>query len=211
MEEKKIMDQQVAVDEQENLKTQEASEEICPEAGEAEFSGGEENLNPEDPTDATEPEVEVVEDEKAPQAVALEEEKKNLLDRLARLQAEFDNFRRRVAQEKLDLRARANENLFTELLPIIDNFERAIGTGEGDNENYSKGIEMIYRQILNLFEKEGIQPIEAEGEFFDPNLHHAVMKESQEGVEEDTIIQVLQKGYFYKDRVLRPAMVKVAE
>lgn len=211
MEEKKSMNQQATVDEQETLKTQEASEEICPEAGEAEFSAGEENFNPEDSTDGVEPEVEVLEDEKVPEVVVLEEEKKNLLDRLARLQAEFDNFRRRVAQEKLDLRARANENLLIELLPILDNFERAIGTGEGENQNYNKGVEMIYRQILNLFEKEGIQPIEAEGELFDPNLHHAVMKESQEGVEEDTIIQVLQKGYFYKDRVLRPAMVKVAE
>ncbi len=149
---------------------------------------------------------------KSPEVVALEEEKKNLFDRLSRLQAEFDNYRRRVSQEKKDLRAYANENLLTELLTIIDNFERALSVQENENESFFKGVEMIYRQVMNLLEKQGVTVIKAEGEPFDPNLHHGVMKEAgPEGVEEETVIAVLQKGYLYKDRVLRPAMVKIAE
>ncbi len=157
-------------------------------------------------------EKEEVQIAKSPEILALEEEKKNLIDRLSRLQADFDNYRRRALQENKDLRARANEKLLSELLSIIDNFERALDVQENETESFIKGIEMIYRQIMSLLEKEGVTPIEADGESFDPNLHHGVIKEpAPEGVEEDTVTAVLQKGYMYKDRVLRPAMVKVAE
>lgn len=171
---------------------------IDPEPGEAEFSGGEE------PAVATETKI--------PELVALEEEKKNLIERLSRLQADFDNFRRRANQERDELKEWVEGDVLTRLLPVLDNFERALSAGQNEGESFAKGVEMIYRQILGVLEKSGVTVMDAEGQPFDPHLHHAVMKETApEGVAEDTVIAVLQKGYLMKDRVLRPAMVKVAE
>lgn len=151
-------------------------------------------------------------EEKSPEVLALEEEKKGLIDRLSRLQAEFDNYRRRQAQERMDFISRANERLLLDFLPIMDNFERALAAGDANEESFLKGVSMIYRQMQTLLEKSGVTSFEAEGESFDPHRHHAVSKESApDGVLEDTVIQVLQKGYLCQKRVLRPAMVKVAE
>lgn len=151
-------------------------------------------------------------EEKSPEVLALEEEKKGLIDRLSRLQAEFDNYRRRQAQERVDFISRANERLLLDFLPIMDNFERALAAGDANEESFLKGVSMIYRQMQTLLEKSGVTSFEAEGESFDPHRHHAVSKESApDGVLEDTVIQVLQKGYLCQKRVLRPAMVKVAE
>lgn len=151
-------------------------------------------------------------EEKSPEVLALEEEKKALIDRLSRLQAEFDNYRRRQAQERTDFISRANERLLLDFLPIMDNFERALAAGDTNEESFLKGVSMIYRQMQTLLEKSGVTSFEAEGESFDPHRHHAVSKElAPDGVLEDTVIQVLQKGYLCQKRVLRPAMVKVAE
>lgn len=154
------------------------------------------------------------ENEKSPEVLVLEQEKQVIIDRISRLQADFDNYRKRAVLEKQDTIRRANENLLTQMLPIIDNFERALeAVKDNENaENLTQGVEMIYRQILALLEKEGVVTYDALGDMFDPHLHHAVLKEpAAEDVAEDTIIAVLQKGYMYQERVLRPAMVKVAE
>ena len=171
---------------------------ISPEPGEAEFSGGDEPAT----TNPT----------KTPEVSALEDEKKALLDRLARLQADFDNFRRRTNLEREELKDWVEADVLGKFLPIMDNFERALSTGQNEGESFLKGVEMIYRQFQSTLEKAGVTVMEAEGQPFDPNLHHAVIKEAApEGVQEDTVIAVMQRGYYYKDRVIRPAMVKVAE
>lgn len=175
---------------------------MVPEPGEAEFGGGEEELCFQDRPEA----------DGSVEISALEEEKKMLIDRLSRLQADFDNYRKRVEKERAELIDYACAQAFTDFLPILDNFERALGAGQTEGENFVKGVELIYRQFLTFLEKQGVAVIEAEGALLDPHLHHAVLKEpGPAGVAEDTVIGVLQKGYLLKDRVLRPAMVKVAE
>ncbi len=134
-------------------------------------------------------------------------------ERYLRLRADFDNLKRRnqidrVAQEKY----RA-QNLLTDLLPVLDNFERALqveATTE-DAKSMKQGIDMVYRSLIEATKKEGLEPIATIDTTFDPNIHHAVMQEKDETKEAGAILQELQKGYLLKDRVLRPAMVKVNE
>jgi len=134
-------------------------------------------------------------------------------ERYLRLLADFDNLKRRnqidrVAQEKY----RA-QNLLTDLLPVLDNFERALqveATTE-DAKSMKQGIEMVYRSLVEATTKEGLEPIATENVPFDPNIHHAVMQEKDDTKESGIVLQELQKGYMLKDRVLRPAMVKVNE
>ncbi|OCL25227.1 nucleotide exchange factor GrpE [Orenia metallireducens] len=141
------------------------------------------------------------------------EEKEKYIDRLQRLQAEFSNYRKRVIKEKSSLAEQATKDFIVELLPIIDNFERALATSATDDEGGGvlKGVEMIYRQLNNLLTKTGVEAIVTVGEEFDPNLHNAVMKEESEEYESGIIIEELQKGYIFNELVIRPAMVKVAE
>ncbi|MGM9967743.1 nucleotide exchange factor GrpE [Rummeliibacillus sp. TYF005] len=134
-------------------------------------------------------------------------------ERYIRLRADFDNLKRRnqidrVAQEKY----RA-QNLLTDLLPVLDNFERALqveATTE-DAKSMKQGIEMVYRSLIEATKKEGLEPVATENAQFDPNIHHAVMQEKDDSKESGIVLQELQKGYMLKDRVLRPAMVKVNE
>lgn len=134
-------------------------------------------------------------------------------ERYLRLRADFDNLKRRnqidrVAQEKY----RA-QNLLTDLLPVLDNFERALqveATTE-DAQSMKQGIEMVYRSLIEATKKEGLEPIATEDAPFDPTIHHAVMQEKDDTKESGVVLQELQKGYMLKDRVLRPAMVKVNE
>lgn len=134
-------------------------------------------------------------------------------ERYLRLRADFDNMKRR---SQLDREAQAKfraQSLLTDLLPVIDNFERALlveATSE-DALNMKKGIEMVYRSLVAATEKEGLEVIATEGETFDPNIHQAVMQESDSEKESGIVLQELQRGYQLKDRVLRPAMVKVNE
>ncbi len=135
-----------------------------------------------------------------------------LKDRLRRNLAEFDNYRKRTEKEKsamFDLGAR---NVLEKLLPVIDNFERSIGTAPDAPElrAYADGMEMIYRQLLKNMEEAGVRPMEAKGKPFDPELHNAVMHVEDEAFGENEVAEELQKGYFYKDSVLRHSMVKVA-
>lgn len=128
-----------------------------------------------------------------------------------RLQADFDNYKKRVAKEKTDLYKFAAEKLVCELLAVLDNFERALLSikEEEKNDEYVKGVEMVFHQLVEVLKKEGVEEIIALGEAFDPNLHHAVGQEKKEGYEDNTIIDVLQKGYKLKDKVIRPSMVRV--
>ncbi|WP_062357000.1 nucleotide exchange factor GrpE [Bacillus kwashiorkori] len=138
----------------------------------------------------------------------LVEEKEN---RLLRVQADFENFKRRSRSEKEMIEKYRSEKLASELLPAIDNFERALQT-EADSESGKallEGMEMIYRSILTAFEKEGIKPIEAVGKEFDPNFHHAVMQGNDENKASNIVLEEFQKGYLLNDKVIRPSMVKV--
>ncbi len=143
-------------------------------------------------------------------AAALEAELKEKSDRILRLQADFENFRRRTAKEKEELAAVITQNILGDLLPLLDNFERAMAVEQSDGEALQKGVEMIFTQLREVLDKHGLQSIEAEGQTFDPNFHQAVMRVEDSDAPDGTITQVLQKGYQAKGRVIRPAMVQVA-
>ena len=140
--------------------------------------------------------------------VSKEEEELNT--RYLRLAADFQNYKRRVEKEKSDIYAYANEKIVVELLDVIDNFERAL-EHSNDSEGFSEGMNMIYKQLKGVLEKSGVEEMNATGEPFDPNLHHAVLTENSVEYESGSVTMVLQKGYLLNKKVIRPAMVKVAE
>ncbi|MBO5321952.1 MAG: nucleotide exchange factor GrpE [Clostridia bacterium] len=140
--------------------------------------------------------------------VKAELESKN--DLLLRTAAEFDNFKKRTERERLTVAEFAKANIIKELLPILDNIDRAETLEDKSGEDYIKGIEMIVKQFTALGEKLGIVELAHEGDAFDPNCHEAVMHIEDEALGENVIAQVLQKGYKIGDTVIRPAMVKVA-
>ncbi len=143
----------------------------------------------------------------------LKAERDALLDRLARLQAEFDNARKRAVREQQDFREFAAADVIKNFLPVLDSFERALKVaGEsGSNSNeFRNGIDLIYRQFQDALQKSGVQPIVAVGQPFDPRIHEAVEMVDRTDVPDHHVIQELQRGYKYKDRLLRPAMVRVA-
>lgn len=140
----------------------------------------------------------------------LKAERDTLLDRLARLQAEFENARKRVAREQQEFREYALADAVKALLPILDSFERALQAGSEDKSEFRGGVELIYKQLQDTLAKLGLRPIPAKGEPFDPHLHQAIeMVESSEA-KDHQVLEELQRGYKLKDRLLRPAMVKVA-
>jgi molecular chaperone GrpE len=136
-------------------------------------------------------------------------EKAELNDRLLRKQAEFDNFRRRTERDRYDFLQFAGMELARELLPVLDDFERALKV-ECADQNYSKGIELIYQRLSDILKKMGVEPIEAAGKRFDPNLHEGVVCVPTDEVEDQSVLEELQRGYNFKGKLLRPAMVKVA-
>ncbi len=139
----------------------------------------------------------------------LVQEKADLTDRLLRKQAEFDNFRRRTEREREDFSDYASMEAIRPLLGLLDDFERALKAAPADGGDFVKGIQLIYSRFADTFKKLGLEPIEATGQKFDPNLHHAVKSEPAD-VEEDTVLEEYQKGYNYRGKLLRPAMVKVS-
>lgn len=141
----------------------------------------------------------------------LRKEKEELLERLLRVQAEYDNFRKRTQKEKEADRKYKSQSVVTELLPVLDNFERALDMKpeEEAESGVFEGLEMVYRQMKEVLEKEGVEEIKTTGEPFDPHVHQAVMQVEDENYESNVVIEELQKGYRLKDRVIRPAMVKV--
>lgn len=130
-------------------------------------------------------------------------------DRLLRLQADFDNFRRRSAKEREEISAVVTQNFCKDMLPLLDNFERAMAAETKDVEAFQKGVEMIFAQFQEILKKNGLEHIEAVGQKFDPNFHQAVMRVEDPEKEDDTVAQELQKGYMVKGRVIRPSMVQV--
>ncbi|UZQ83901.1 nucleotide exchange factor GrpE [Thermoanaerobacter sp. RKWS2] len=139
-----------------------------------------------------------------------EAEAQEYLDIAQRLKAEFENYRKRIEKEKAEMIDYGQETVILELLTIMDNFERALASS-GDYNSLKEGIELIYRQFKKILDKFGVKEIEAEGQIFDPYKHHAVMQEEVEGKQPNEIIEVFQKGYYLKDKVIRPSLVKVAK
>jgi len=164
----------------------------------------EENNAPNENTEAVEPtEVE-----------QLEKQLDELQDRYLRVQAELANIQKRNAKERQDAAKYRSQNLATELLPVIDNIERALEIEVEDEKavNFKKGVEMVYNLMIEALKNEKIEAINPINEAFDPNFHMSIqVQEAEEGQEPDTIINVVQKGYKLEDRILRPAMVIVAQ
>ena len=192
-----------------NEKPEEASAEAeTEEAAEAEAEA--ENESAEESAEAQN--AEAAKEEASPEEVESE--------RYMRLMAEFQNFKRRAAKEKSDIHAFANERIVNDLLPVLDNFERALG-GETEGAgaeapemseevaNYAKGMELIFTQLKTALEKAGLKEIAALGADFDPTYHNAVMTDSTDEYEDGKISKVMQKGYTLNDRVIRPSMVAV--
>jgi|SRR5215471_1211487 len=140
----------------------------------------------------------------------LKAERDALLDRLARSQAEFDNARKRATREQQEFREYAVADALKALLPTLDSFERALETSKGESTEFRSGVELIYKQLLDSLARLGLQPIEAKGAPFDPHLHQAIEMVDSDAVPDHHILEELQRGYKLKDRLLRPAMVKVA-
>jgi molecular chaperone GrpE len=162
-------------------------------------------------SDATEPAPETPAATDDPARVA--DERDQLRDRLLRTTAEFDNYRKRVERDRREMADRAAESLLLDLLPLVDDLERALAadaTGEGA-EAYRRGVEIIHKQMLDLLARRGVKPLEALGADFDPHLHQAVSSEPAEGRRDGEVVEVLRKGYLLNERLLRPAMVKVAQ
>ena len=175
----------------------------------------EENKNEEikEEKKAEEPKEHKKEHKKDKKLEELQNEVNTLKDKNMRIAAEMVNTLRRKDEETNRLLKYSNESLITELLPVIDNFERALNvdTKTTDIESYQKGMTMIYNSLKNILEKFEVKEIEAIDKEFDPSYHQAVMQEEKEGTKENIVIEVLQKGYTYKDKVIRPAMVKVSK
>ena len=141
-----------------------------------------------------------------------DEQIEELTDRLTRQMAEFDNFRKRTEKEKSAMYEVGAKDIIEKILPVIDNFERGLKSIPEDQKGgpVASGMEMIYKQLITVLSDLGVTPIEAVGQEFDPNLHNAVMHAEDEGLGENIVAEEFQKGYKYKDTVLRHSMVKVA-
>ncbi len=148
-----------------------------------------------------------LEEEIANLTMLLGEEKEKSM----RIQAEMMNFKRRKEDEVANYRKYANEDILKKLVNIVDNFERALSLENEDNKEFLKGFNMIYTNILNILNENEVKEIECLNMAFDPSFHQAVLTEVHEGVEPGIVVEVLQKGYMYKDKVLRASMVKVSE
>jgi molecular chaperone GrpE len=136
-------------------------------------------------------------------------EKADLQDRLLRRMAEFENYRRRAEKEKAEIREFAAMETIGLLLPVLDDFERAIKAGSADNE-HTRGLQLIFQRLSNELQKLGLEPISTEGQKFDPHSHHALELRETSEFEDHAILEELQKGYNFRGKLLRPAMVRVA-
>lgn len=187
--------------EEQKKEAQTPEDEVKKEAGSAEAT--------ETPEEDNAPEAEKTE-EKAEEKT--EEKADDGNEKYVRLMAEFQNYKKRVAKEKNDIREYATEKLVMELLPVLDNFERALAvSAEDDPAGYAKGMELIFTQMVTELQKSGLAEVEAEGQDFDPTKHNAVMTEENEELESGKVSKVLQKGYALNDKVIRPSMVAVTK
>ena len=168
--------------------------------------------------EVTEPETEKIDEEKAVDErdaliESLQSELAKLKNDFARAYADTENMKKRLTKEADNAKKYRFKDSALELLPIVDNMAMALNVQTEDEAllNYVKGFEMIYKQFLSVLDKEGVKEIEADGKPFDHNTMQALMQEKQDGVESGIVLEVLQKGYMLKDRILRPALVKVSE
>jgi len=165
----------------------------------------------EEPLAATPEEAQSEVQAAALQLAKLQAEKEDLLNRLIRRQADFENYKKRTERERAESRDRAHFILIESLLPILDGFERALDAVEDPSyEGYRKGFELIYRQLFDALARYGLEPIEALGKRFDPHLHHAIERVESAEHDDDTIVEERQRGYLLRGKVLRPTMVRVA-
>ena len=191
---------------QEAAESEESEEEIEIEDGDAE-------LSKEEAADAEESETE---EKDAGKGLFGKRKKKDekieeLTDRLTRQMAEFDNFRKRTDREKSQMYEVGAKDVIEKILPVVDNFERGLEAAAGEEENpFMKGMEQIYKQLMTTLEDIGVKSIEAVGKEFDPDFHNAVMHVEDEEVGENIITEEFQKGYMYRESVVRHSMVKVA-
>ena len=182
------------------------NEEVVDQNSEVDESQAE---NIEQPEDKTEQSAEETKTE------AKSDEAKEYFSQMQRIQAEFDNYRKRVVKERSELIKSANERILLEMLPLIDNFQRALMSLEEhvipENKTFCEGVDMIYRQFVQLVEKNGVKPIETIGKPFDPNFHNAIQQVPSDDVPENHIVEEVSKGYTLYDKLLRPSMVVVAK
>lgn len=187
--------------EEQKKEAQTPEDEVKKEAGSAEAT--------ETPEEDNAPEAEKTEEKSEEKT---EEKADDGNEKYVRLMAEFQNYKKRVAKEKNDIREYATEKLVMELLPVLDNFERALAaSAEDDPAGYAKGMELIFTQMVTELQKSGLAEVEAEGQDFDPTKHSAVMTEENEELESGKVSKVLQKGYALNDKVIRPSMVAVTK
>lgn len=145
-----------------------------------------------------------------PELEKLREENRKLKDQYLRKMADFENFRKRSEREKTDYFKWALADVMREVVPVLDNFERALAMASDGDGEFRKGVELIYKQLLEVLQKYGLKPVDSALVTFDPTVHEAVMRDEDSDLAPNTVVEVLQKGYFLNERLLRPAMVKVA-
>ncbi|HWT46624.1 MAG TPA: nucleotide exchange factor GrpE [Vicinamibacterales bacterium] len=142
----------------------------------------------------------------------LQKQRDDLYDRLLRTSAEFDNYRKRIERERQQTTESAAAGVILDLLPLVDDFERALSAEHAtDPDAYRQGIELIHKQLMEILTRRGVHPIEAVGGLFDPHFHQAVVYEPAEGRPDGEVVEQFRRGYMLGDRLLRPAMVKVAK
>ena len=144
-----------------------------------------------------------------PTAETVDAEMRDVRDRYLRTLADFENYRKRADREKADFFKYALAGTIKDLLPVLDNFDRALEHAE-EGDDFHKGVLLIYKQLFDVLQKHGLKPIDEAGVHFDPNIHEAVVTEDNPSVRAHTVTTILQKGFFLHDRLLRPALVKVA-
>ena len=206
--------------------TEETAEETAAEEQESAEGSKEEDTEQESGTEEAENKAENKEKSEAPkkekkglfgkakdnEKEKLKEQVSELNDKLLRQMAEFENFRKRSEKEKDSMYENGARSVIEKLLPVVDNFERGMGTltDEDKETAFAKGMEMIYKQLMDELDKMDVKPIDAAGKEFDPNLHNAVMHVDDESLGENVVVEELQKGYTYRGNVVRHSMVKVA-
>ena len=172
------------------------------------------DVGPADPVEPDDP-TKVALDQAEQQIATLRSEKQALYEQLLRRQAEFDNFRKRLERERLESQDRIKAETLKQFLPILDNFERAlkhatVRDDEGNDGGLRTGVELIYKQLVDLVQRQGLEAIKAVGQPFDPHLHEAVTTTPSDEVAENTVLEELQRGYLYNGKLVRPATVRVS-
>ncbi len=197
------------MEQKEKVNTETLQEEMNSEETTAEVEGQEATYTEE--TASQDESTEDIQDSNM-EVVQLRKQLEEQQQKALRAQADFDNFRRRSRQEKEEFAKYASKQLIEQLLPVYDNFDRALQTSKDtqDFEALFKGVDMIYRQFAQILEQEGLKPIEAVGQPFNPEFHQAVMQVESDEYEEGTVVEEMQRGYILKDKVIRPSMVKVS-